>query len=106
MQAIAFDLDGAKLAKAYGTKSPNNAYGDIGRFLEKRGYKKQQGSLYFGPNDAVFCVMTVSEMSQEFPWFKESVSDIRMLTIEENNDLKPALKPYHGAPRKERHPSI
>ncbi len=33
----------------------------------------------------------VNAMSNEFPWLKDCVTDIRMLRIEENNDLTPAL---------------
>nr|MBF4400755.1 virulence factor [Vibrio anguillarum] len=41
--------------------------------------------------DAVKTVMAVNAMSREFLWLKDCVSDIRMLRIEENNDLTPAL---------------
>jgi len=41
--------------------------------------------------DAVTCVLAVQELSRTFPWFAASVRDIRMLRIEDNNDLKPAL---------------
>jgi len=30
-------------------------------------------------------------MARKFPWFKPAVRDIRMLRIEENNDLKSAI---------------
>jgi len=35
--------------------------------------------------------MVVNAMSQAFPWFKNCVTNIRMLRIEENNDLAQAL---------------
>ena len=35
--------------------------------------------------------MTVQQLTLEFEWFAPSVRDIRMLRIEENNDLMPAV---------------
>ena len=37
------------------------------------------------------CVLTVQRLSRKYPWFKASVRDIRMLRIEENNDLLPTI---------------
>ncbi len=93
MFAIAFDLDTEMLAQTYGSPSHNNAYADIKRFLQGKGFDWQQGSVYFGGAsvDAVTCVLAVQELSRSFPWFAASVRDIRMLRIEDNNDLKPAL---------------
>jgi virulence-associated protein VapD len=94
MYAIAFDLKVADLEQHYPGNSYNNAYGDIKKFLVPRGFSQQQGSVYFGDIgviDAVKCVMTVNALSVAFPWFKNCVTDIRMLRIEENNDLTPAL---------------
>jgi virulence-associated protein VapD len=94
MFAIAFDLDTETLSQTYGSASHNNAYADIRRFLQDKGFDWQQGSVYFGnPSriDAVRCVLAVQELSRAYPWFAASVRDIRMLRIEDNNDLKPAL---------------
>ncbi|MEJ0000036.1 MAG: virulence factor [Verrucomicrobiota bacterium] len=93
MFAIAFDLDTETLSQTYGLPSYNNAYADIKRFLQAKGFDWQQGSVYFGGAsiDAVKCVLAVQELSRNFPWFAASVRDIRMLRIEDNNDLKPAL---------------
>lgn len=93
MYAISFDLSIASLEANYSGNSYNNAYGDIKKFLANKGFSRKQGSVYFGDEtvDAVKTVMAVNQMSQEFPWLKDCVSDIRMLRIEENNDLSPAL---------------
>ncbi len=90
--AIAFDLKTDLLKEYYG-ENCGNAYGEIQKFLEGNHYKRQQGSLYFGDKNtnAVHCVMTVQKLSENFTWFPLCVSDIIMLRIEENNDLKPAL---------------
>ena len=91
--AIAFDLDTAQLPKAYPTPSYKNAYGDIRKVLEPFGFNWQQGSVYFGDEEmnAVKCVLAVQAVSNAYPWFKSCVRDIRMLRIEELNDLAPAL---------------
>lgn len=94
MHAIVFDLDTETLKSVYPTQSWNNAYNDICTEMEARGLKRQQGSVYFGTNDdinAVTCVLAVQALSQKFTWFKPAVRDIRMLKIEDNNDLSPAL---------------
>lgn len=91
--AIAFDLDTDTLKQSYPNASWNNAYGDIRKVLEPLGFSWQQGSVYFGGDqiNAVKCVLAAQQLSNTFAWFKASVRDIRMLRIEEMNDLLPAL---------------
>lgn len=93
MYAIAFDLDTSVLQDAYHAPSWNNAYSDIRKALEPHGFERQQGSVYFGDDtvDAVKCVLAVMELSSKFDWFEPCVKDIRMLRIEDNNDLMPAV---------------
>lgn len=95
MYAIAFDLDTDTLQRAYGAPSWRNAYTDIRRILEDEGFAWQQGSVNFGrPDrvDAVTCVLTIQRLTRELPWFAASARDVRMLRIEENNDLGPAIQ--------------
>lgn len=91
--AIAFDLDTETLKQTYPNASYTNAYGDIRKVLEPMGFSWQQGSVYFGDSkiNAVTCVLAAQTLSREYSWFKNSVRDIRMMRIEEMNDLKPAL---------------
>lgn len=90
--AITFDLDTSTLQKLYPNPSWNNAYADIKRTLEEVGFTRQQGSVYFGDHiNAVECVLAAQKLSQTYSWFKPSVKDIRMLRIEDQNDLAPAL---------------
>jgi virulence-associated protein VapD len=93
MYAIAFDLDTKQLQGHYPGNTHTQGYADIGRFLKAHGFGHQQGSVYFGDNtvDAVSCVLTVQELVQEHPWVRSCVKDIRMLRIEENNDLSVAI---------------
>lgn len=91
--AIVFDLDTNVLQSAYHASSYNNAYKDIRKALENHGFDWLQGSTYFGNEkvDAVTCVLAVQDLSSRFDWFSAAVRDIRMLRIEENNDLMPAV---------------
>ena len=91
--AIAFDLDTDTLKDLYPSSAWNNAYADIRRFLEDNGFDHKQGSVYFGNDtiDAVSCVLVAQQLSDEFDWFQPAVKDIRMLRIEDNNDLMSAI---------------
>jgi virulence-associated protein VapD len=93
MYAIVFDFDAEILKQTYPTTSWNNAYADVRNYLTTRGFNWTQGSAYFGDDsiDAVRCIRVVQRMAKKFPWFTSAVRDIRMLRIEENNDLKAAL---------------
>jgi virulence-associated protein VapD len=95
MYAIAFDMDTESLQQHYGNPSYNNAYADIRKCLTQRhGFTWQQGSVYFGGENvnAVTCVLAVIDLASTFPWFSLSIRDIRMLRIEEFNDLMPAVE--------------
>ena len=94
MYAIVFDLDTTQLQTLYTNGSWNNAYNDIKNVLDRYGFERQQGSVYFGKTpdiNAVTCVLAAQDLSKTYPWFKASVRDIRLLKIEDFNDLKPAL---------------
>jgi virulence-associated protein VapD len=94
MYAVTFDLDTSCLGEQYHTPSIPNAYGDIRKFLATKGFTWTQGSVYFGDQtvNAVTCVLVMQELAKKFPWFSACVKDVRMLRIEENNDLMPALQ--------------
>ena len=94
MYAIAFDMDIETLRSAYGDPY-NNAYAEIKKVLEKHGFTRQQGSVYFGDTakiNAVTCVLAAIDVANSLKWFQASVRDIRMLRIEELNDLMPAIQ--------------
>ncbi len=93
MYAVTFDIDTNCLGEQYHNDSSTNAYGDIRKFMEANHFKWQQGSVYFGDAtiNAVNCVLIIQKLSKTYPWFVACVKDVRMLRIEENNDLLPAL---------------
>lgn len=94
MYAIVFDLDTQVLEATYGSQSWRNAYSEVRKALGDYGFDWQQGSTYFGNEsvDAVTCVLAIQDITSRFAWFSPSVKDIRMLRIEENNDLMPAIQ--------------
>jgi virulence-associated protein VapD len=94
MYAIMAELDMETLRAAYPGPSYTNAYTDIRRVLDSHGFDWVQGSVYFG-NDTVTpvtCVLAVLDMKARHPWFPSSVRDMRMLRIEDNNDLMPIIQ--------------
>jgi virulence-associated protein VapD len=93
MYAISFDMDVEQLRANYGDPY-NNAYLEIRRILQRHGFNWQQGSVYFGSEavTAVTCVLAAIDLAQSLPWFAAAVRDIRMLRIEELNDLLPAVQ--------------
>ena len=92
--AIACDLDTEMLSNTYTENTPTNAYADIKNTLEKYGFSRQQGSVYFGNEnvDAVKTVLAARKLAEKYSWFAPSVRDIRMLRIEDDNDLMIAIK--------------
>ncbi len=93
MYAITFDIDTNCLHDNYHENNVPNAYGDVRKFMEQNNFTWMQGSVYFGNDkiDAVQCVLVVQRLAKQYVWFATCFRDIRMLRIEENNDLKPAI---------------
>lgn len=97
--AIAFDLDIEQLRVHYGDPY-NNAYLEIRKVLEEHHFQWQQGSVYFGGPavTAASVMVAVIDLTTRLPWFAASVRDIRMLRIEELNDLMPVVQRVAGMP--------
>lgn len=92
MYAMAFDLDTAACKRCYPGANWRAAYGDIQRVLEKRGFWTQQGSLYFSNHGRAVAIWeAVADLNTRYPWFRHVVRDLRMLRVEENDDLLPLL---------------
>lgn len=101
MYAIAFDLLTKEMEARYGKPGWQNGYKDVGDILVAHGFTDhKQGSLYYGnPNTkAVDCVLAVQELARQLPWFSPCVRDIRMLRIEEEDDLSIAIERIEPAP--------
>jgi len=95
--AIAFDMDIEQLRLHFGDPY-NNAYLAIRRILERHQFTWQQGSVYFGgPTVTAATVMiAVIDLTTQLAWFAAAVRDIRMLRIEELNDLMPVVQRVAG----------
>jgi len=98
--AIAFDMDIEQLRIHYGDPY-NNAYTEIRCVLESHQFQWQQGSMYFGASTvtAATVMLAVIDLSSQLQWFAECVRDIRMLRIEELNDLMPVVRRVSGIDR-------
>lgn len=90
--AIAFDIDTQVAERLLGT-GWKGCYEKIERILTAHGFARQQGSLFFGDEDsnAVSCFTAVRALDDKYQWFGRIVRDLRMLRIDEDNDLLPAL---------------
>lgn len=90
--AIALDRDIESLRMNDGDPY-NNAYTDVRKLLPSRGCNWQRGSVYFGGEHihALTWVLAAIDLAQRLPRFAASVRDIRMLRIDELNDLRPAV---------------
>jgi virulence-associated protein VapD len=102
MYAIAFDMDTKEMEARYGGPNWRHGYAEIGDILRTHGFDDhKQGSVYFGDRErvtAVTCVVAVQDVARQLPWFSASVRDIRMLRIEEEDDLAVALEKIVPAP--------
>jgi virulence-associated protein VapD len=102
MYAIVFDMDTKEMEARYGKSNWRSGYTEIGAILAQHGFDDhKQGSVYFGDRErvtAVSCVVAIQDVAQQLPWFSASVKDIRMLRIEEEDDLSVALQRVQPLP--------
>ncbi len=107
MYAITFDLVNDLLFQHCPLGITTNAWDDIRRFLEEKGFRGVKRGVYFGDTsidetgnlvmNATMVHTVVLKMVQTFPWFSHCVRDIRMLRIEENNDLGEFIQAIESA---------
>ncbi len=92
MYASLFDLDANSFDDSCSV-SYTEAYNAIKRYMLANSFTWIQGNLYFASPviNSVNCVLIVQHMSKSFSWFNACVKDIRLLRIEENNDLLQAI---------------
>lgn len=80
--AIAYDLNN-EAAERHG------AWAKIARVLEGHGFHRQQGSVFYGTTatTAMTCAAAVLDLADRYDWFWQVVRDMRMLRIDEEDDL-------------------
>jgi virulence-associated protein VapD len=95
--ALTLDLD-PKQVRGHSDTSGNNAYLEIRRVLEGHDFQWRQGRVYFGGTSvtAASVSLAVIDLTARLPWFAAAVRDIRMLRIEESNDLMPLIQRVAG----------
>ncbi|MCK9162052.1 MAG: virulence factor [Arcobacteraceae bacterium] len=94
MYAVTFDIDTNCIKEQFeDTNISNEIYTRIKKFMVANNFEWKQGSVYFGNDkiNAVTCVTTVQKLAKEIPQLTACVRDIRMLKIEEYNDLLSAI---------------
>jgi virulence-associated protein VapD len=97
MYAIAFDMDTKKMSELFGETNYRNKYKEVENFFEEHHFHWTQGSLYYGDSDRAKVNMPstfkmLDNLNKTFPWFKDCVKDIRILTIGEDDNLMSYLK--------------
>ena len=90
MYAVLIDLDTDSLLEY---EKLNNVNQQIKIYMIENGFIWKQGNIYFGNKNitAVNCVVVIQKLAQKYSWFSTCVKEVRMLRIEENTDLLPAL---------------
>lgn len=103
MFAIAYDFDTACFKESYHNDSWQNAYGDLKKFMHKKGFTTVQGSVLYGDETVtmVGAMMAITELCQKYQWVNSCVKDIRILRILENDDLKPFIASVTPEPEPE-----
>ena len=71
---------------------------EVRRILGRHGFQWQQGRMYFGTSSVTAATVMIAtiELTTQLPWFAASVRDIRMLRIEEMNDLMAVVQRVAG----------
>jgi virulence-associated protein VapD len=97
VHAIALELDVDQLRAHHA--DPASAHLEVRRVLARHGITWQQGCVYFGAANvtSVACVLAAQDLARSLPWFAASARAVRMLRIEEMNDLMPAVRAASGA---------
>lgn len=93
MYAVIFDIDTNNFTENREFSIDQKAYSLLDDFMQQNGFNGKQGNIYFGREDidAVSCVLTIQKLAKQYPWLSTCITDIRMLRIEENSSLIPAL---------------
>ena len=91
--AIAFDLDTAMAERLCGSTWRGTCYAKIEAVFAEFGFSRVQGSVYFGDQESnpVSCIMAVEAADIRFAWFGKVVRDLRMLRVDEDNDMMPLI---------------
>ncbi len=91
MFAITFDLVVAEVLKVH-PKGVAPAYAEIGQTLRQFGFNRIQGSVYVTEKEDMGNLVSALLALRAFPWFPETVRDIRAFRVELWSDFTPLMK--------------
>lgn len=83
MFALAFDLTVSLAAQHHPSGRATNAYADIRKALEARGFQWTQGSLYILDNEDMSILFQAIQDLIALQWFPQCVRDIRAFRVEQ-----------------------
>ena len=89
--AVAIDLDPEALERLYPTPRWQDAYGDLRELFARHGMTGQQDTVYLGASSPVIAVLAVQDAARHYAWFAPAVRDIRLMHVEDQSDLMPAV---------------
>lgn len=94
MYALTIDLDEETVVRARPGTTLRQAYAEVARELASLGFERRYDGLFYGGErvNAVGSVLAARQLARALPWFAPSVRDFRLLRIEEQNDLLPAVQ--------------
>lgn len=95
--AIIVDLEAYRLKELKDATKPQSlqeANSVIAATLHSWGFFFCLESLYLGESyvDAIRCILAIQNLTRTYTWFEPVVSVARMLRIEEQDDLMPAIQ--------------
>lgn len=87
---IVFDLDTKLLEQNYHNDSWRNAYADIQRVFNKRGFQNIQGSVYLSDPGVRQAHGTVAlqEVAARYPWFDKCVTSVKFYDLADDFDAQ------------------
>ena len=91
MYAVAFDLVVADTERHH-PRGITQAYADIGSVLNRRGFRRVQGSVYVTDNEDMANLFAALEALRALAWFPSWVRDIRAFRLEQWSDFTPVMK--------------
>ena len=93
LYAIALDFDPERLRIHRPGHTITSACDAILGEIKSFGFTHKQGGVFFGDENVtpVTCVLAMQAVKQQHPWLGQTLSSARILRIEDNDDLMPAI---------------
>lgn len=95
MCVVLIDIDQDLVQRHCPEYTLDGAYDALSKVLRLYGFTIRQGGFYFREDRFVTSftgVLMVMDLVRRHPWFRNVVTDIRMLRVEEATDMMPVVK--------------